>query len=508
MFERVISLKLEGIVAKRKSGKYLQGSRSSSWLKIKGVLTQDCVVIGYTRGEGNREGYFGSLILATNDGKKLRFVGHTGSGFSLDQLVMTLEIMEPLRAEHCPIDHVPYVNRTPVWLRPELVAEVKFNGWTADGIMRAPIFVRLRQDKKPEECIIEKAGDVRKVVKAEQQEKIAEPDIAFSNLTKVFWPTSRGSRKLTKGDLINYYDSACDYILPHLRNRPLSLSRYPDGILGKSFYHKNWSQDKPDGVQTVIVFSESRGGIINYVMCNNRETLLWLANLGCIEMHPWYSQVRNFAACSKIAKNSRLAESALDDDRCGLGTPDFIVFDLDPYIYSGKEKGNEPEYNLKGFNAAADVAISLKDLLHGLGIKSYVKTSGKTGLHVFVPVAPLYSYEQTREFARTVGQILLNRSPSKVTMDWDTSKRRGKVFFDYNQNAKGKTVASVYSVRPTRSATISMPLRWDDLESVRPTDYKMKDGLSILKTRSDPWRNIHDVKQDIGSILAQVSELT
>jgi bifunctional non-homologous end joining protein LigD len=342
-------------------------------------------------------------------------------------------------------------------------------------------------------------------VSAGQREKVAGP--AFSNRNKVFWPARRGSKQLTKGDLIDYYDRVSDHILPHLRNRPLSLSRYPDGILGKSFYHKNWSQDKPDYVQTIRVFSESRGDTINYVMCNNRETLLWLANLGCIEAHPWYSQVRDFAACTKIAAKSRAYESALDDDRCGLGTPDFIVFDLDPYIYSGKEKGAEPEYNIKGFRAAVDIALLLKDLLHGLGIKSYVKTSGKTGLHVFVPVAPLYSYEQTRDFARVVGQILLHRSPGKITMDWNTSKRKGKVFFDYNQNAKGKTVASAYSVRPTLSATISMPLKWDDLEGVRPTDFTMADYPGVLKKKNDPWRNIGDVKQDIGGILAQASEL-
>jgi bifunctional non-homologous end joining protein LigD len=506
MFEKAISLKLEGIVAKHKSGKYVQGSRSASWLKIKGVLTQDCVVIGYTRGEGNREGYFGSLILAAYDGKKLRFVGHTGSGFGFEQLALTLQVMEPLKANECPIGRVPYVNRTPVWLRPELVAEVKFNGWTADGIMRAPIFVRLRQDKRPEECIIEKTKDVSEVVSAQQQEKTKERKFASSNRAKVFWPASRGGKELTKGDLIDYYDKACDLVLPHLRNRPLSLSRYPDGILGKSFYHKNWSQDKPGNAQTIRVFSESRGDTINYIVCNNRETLLWLANLGCIEMHPWSSQVRDFAACASIAAKSRAAESALDDERCGLGTPDFIVFDLDPYIYSGKEKGSEPEYNLKGFRAAVDTAMSLKDLLRGLGINSYVKTSGKTGLHVFVPIAPVYSYEQTRNFAKIVGQIMLNRSPNKITMDWSTSKRKGKVFFDYNQNAKGKTIASAYSVRPTISATISMPLKWDDLEGVRPTDFTMTAFSNVLK-KNDPWREIHDAKQDIGSILAQASEL-
>ena len=508
VFENAIAMKLEGIVAKYKFSKYLQGSRSEGWLKIKGISTQDCVVIGYTRGEGSREGYFGSLILAASAGKKLRFVGHTGSGFGSDQLKEASDIMQPLRVKDCPIDHVPYVNREPAWLRPELVVEVKFNGWTQDLIMRAPIFVRFREDKKPEECVIEQARDTDRVLGgAGGSTRPRKSQSQFSNLTKIFWPASSNHKALTKGDLIKYYDSIGIHILPHLRDRPLSLSRYPDGILGKSFYHKNWEQERPDYAKTIRVFSESRGETINYLMCNNNETLLWLANLGCIEMHPWYSRVRDFTACKKIAKESKVAETALEDERCGLGTPDFIIFDLDPYIYSGKEKGPEPEYNIRGFRAAVEVALELKDLLRSLKIKSYVKTSGKTGLHIFVPIAPVHSYKQTRGFAEIVGKIMARKKPDKITMEWNTSKRKGKVFFDYNQNAKGKTVASIYSARPTRSATVSMPVNWDELATIKPTDYTMKSGPEFLKNRRDPWENIHAEKQDIGNLLAQVTEL-
>jgi bifunctional non-homologous end joining protein LigD len=372
--------------------------------------------------------------------------------------------------------------------------------------MRAPIFVRFREDKKPEECIIESARDTRKVL-GQIPDKQAAPKVAFSNLDKVFWPAISAAGRLTKGDLIEFYNSISSYILPHLRDRPLSLSRYPDGILGKSFYHKNWEHTKPYFVKTIKVFSESRGDVINYILCENRETLLWLANLGCIEMHPWYSRVRDFSACLKDARRSKAAESVLDHHKCGLGTPDFIVFDLDPYIYSGKEKGTEPEYNFKGFTAAVDVAVELKNFLHQLKIRSYVKTSGKTGLHIFVPISPIHSYDQTRAFARTVGKILVNRSPSKITMEWDTAKRKGKVFFDYNQNAKGKTIASIFSVRPTRSATVSMPLNWDEISSVRPTDFMMKNVAQTLQSRKDPWERILNENQDIANILSQVSEL-
>src|SRR5215210_4598152 len=327
LFKSVIERQLEGIVAKHKYSKYRQGIRSSAWLKIKGILTQDCVVIGYTKGEGNRQNYFGSLILAAYDDKgKLRFVGHSGSGFGFDQLKETLSVMQRIRTENnfCPIGTVPYTNSKPTWLRPELVAEVKFTGWTQDMIMRAPIFLRFRYDKQPTECLIEQVPqeivnqDAVVVVangirnnKQEEEEYNSQPPQPlpgqnfFSNINKIYWPSTGILKKeLTEGDLIEYYDKISRYILPHLRNRPLSLKRYPDGITGKSFYHKNWIQEKPGYVKTIQVFSESKSEIINYLICNNKETLLWLANLGCIEMHSWYSRVHDFNACNSTANCS------------------------------------------------------------------------------------------------------------------------------------------------------------------------------------------------------------
>jgi bifunctional non-homologous end joining protein LigD len=198
-------------------------------------------------------------------------------------------------------------------------------------------------------------------------------------------------------------------------------------------------------------------------------------------------------------------EQPLQENRCGLETPDFVIFDLDPYIYSGKERrGQEPEYNVKGFKAAVEVAHELKDLLGSLKIKSYVKTSGKTGLHVFVPVAPLYTYDQTRSFAEIVGKILSRKTRNKITMEWTVSKRKGKVFFDHNQNAKGKTVASVFSARPTRSATVSMPVYWKSLDKVLPTDFTMLNVPDILKKTGEPWQDILEKGQDLSSILENV----
>ena len=499
VFDNAVNMRLEGVVGKQKYSKYLEGVRSPSWVKIKSVVTQDCVVIGYTRGEGNREGYFGSLILAAYIHGKLQFIGHSGSGFTSAQVQESFKKLERLKTTRCPIDFVPYVNREPVWVRPKMVIEVKFNGWTLDQIMRAPIFVGLREDKSPEECTIEVPKKTQRVVMQERPPRLKEYD--FSNLQKVYWPAMLDHRALKKRDLVEYYDQVSHHILPHLKNRPLSLSRYPDGINGKSFYHKHWDQAMPAKAKNVQIFSEPKNDVINCLVCNNKETLLWLASLGCIEMHPWYSRGLDFSACKRSAMAGNDPDPA-DEQKCGLDTPDFIIFDLDPYIYSGREKtASEPEYNEKGFKAAVDVAFELKDLLDRFKIDSYVKTSGKTGLHIFVPVAPIYSYKQTRDFAEIVGKMLRREDPHKVSLEWNTVKRKGKVFFDYNQNAKGKTVASVLSARPTVSATVSMPVKWNDLDRLLPTDFTILKVPEILRKNGDPWSDILHKKQDLAKIL-------
>ena len=528
IFDTTKRMGLEGLIAKHKSSKYVQGIRSREWLKIKHIKTQDCIVIGYTRGEGNRENYFGSLLLAVNDSKgKLQFVGHTGSGFDFLLLKQIYYKLQKIRIEKCPVEHVPYTNRNPFWTQPELVVEIKFSNWTSEKIMRSPIFLRVREDKSPKECLLEREKYTEKLIKTvEVKNNEGEKNniyyniednnynnnnnnngfSSFSNLDKVFWDKTINHPQLTKKDLIEYYDKISRFILPYLKDRPLSLSRYPDGIKGKSFYHKNWNQNnKPPFVQTVEVYSESREDkIINYIISNNKETILWLANLGCIEMHPWYSRINNFDSCKE-------RDDILDKEKCGLNFPDFIVFDLDPYIYSGQEKNkgqNEPEYNIKAFKATIDVAFDLKELFDDLKIESYIKTSGKTGLHIFVPIANLYTYEQTRSFAEVIGKILIKRHPSKITMEWDTTKRTGKVFFDHNQNARGKTIASIFSPRPTNSASVSFPIKWDDLLQVVPTDFTIFNVPDILNKKiKNPWNNILEKKQNLNKILESIEEI-
>jgi bifunctional non-homologous end joining protein LigD len=540
IFQRIKSMDLEGIIAKNKYSKYIQGARSTNWLKIKNIKSQDCVVIGYTRGEGNRQRYFGSLLLAIYDiqEKELRFAGHTGSGFDFGQLNEIYSKFQQMKIERCPAKYIPYTNREPIWIRPELVAEIKFSGWTKEKIMRSPIFLRFREDKRPEECIMEKESNTEQVIVSQQrhhQSSITNTTTAslvttratmsptnnidfkrsrinfLSNLDKVYWPKTSEHPELTKADLIEYYNKVSDYILTYLKDRPLSLSRYPEGITGKHFFHKNWGdKEKPEFVNTVQVYSKSTGNINDHLVCNNKDALLWIANLGCIEMHPWYSRIKDYTACKDIAEgysssySPPAAVNILNEEKCGLNYPDFIVFDLDPYIYSGEEKEEgEPAYNINSFKAAVEVAYNLKDLLDMLTINSYVKTSGKTGLHIFVPINNRYSFDQTRRFAETIGKMLVRRYPQKVTMEWDTDKRKGKVFFDHNQNSIGKTIASVFSVRPTISATVSMPIKWEELQSILPTDFTILNAFEEIKKSEDAWKHILEKKQDLEKIFGK-----
>lgn len=511
-------LNLEGIVAKHKRSVYREGIRSRDWLKIKNTKTQDCVVIGYSRGLGSRVNHFGSLVLAvySTKEKKLKFAGHAGTGFN-DQTLNEIYLkLKPLETNSKPVDRIPYLNRETKWIKPVLVAEVKFDEWTPDGILRAPVFLRLRDDKKPEDCIIEadkpskylsEVGNEPKYTKEEnvgtsqKNKSNGTSDVAVTNPDKVYWKATKEHPAYLKKDLIDYYAKISDVILPHLEDRPLSLSRYPNGINGKSFYQKDWDQKKPEFVATAKIHSEHRGDSINYIICNNKETILWVANLGCIEMHPWYSRIKDFQSCSSSAK--------IHEEKCGLNFPDFIVFDLDPYIYSGKEKkGEEPQYNIAGFKAAVDIAHELKELFRDLKINSYIKTSGKSGLHIYVPVSNIYSYEQTKNFSETIANIMLSKFPKKITLEWSTSKRKGKVFFDYNQNARGKTIASAYSVRPTADATVSMPVEWKNIDEILPTDFTITNAPALINRTGDTWHKILSDKQEIGKLIAQAQEIS
>ncbi len=325
--------------------------------------------------------------------------------------------------------------------------------------------------------------------------------VPVTNLDKEFWPKHGRRRALTKRDLLVYLTKASPYLLPHLRHRPLTLTRYPNGIDGKHFYQKHWENPLPDFVDTVRLFSSHNEGDGDYLICNNLPTLLWLGQLADIELHTWYSRVSPEPDGHHLT--SEFAGSKENIDGSLLNYPDFIVFDLDPYLYSGREgTGEEPELNRKAFAMTCEVALWLKDMLDSLSLSSFVKTTGRTGLHVYVPILRQLDYGEARAACATIGKYLVRAHPSKVTMEWTVDKRTGKVFFDHNQNARGKTLASLYSPRPSPQAAVSMPLRWDELGDVYPTDFTILTAPDRMAEVGDLWSGILDAKHDIDALFA------
>jgi bifunctional non-homologous end joining protein LigD len=324
--------------------------------------------------------------------------------------------------------------------------------------------------------------------------------LKLSNLDKVFWPAFGEAPPLTKRDLIRYYVELAPVLLPHLKDRPLTLTRYPNGVEGTLFYQKHYAQPIPGFVATVPIYSSHNAEDGTYIMCNNLPTLVWLAQIADLELHAWMSRVDPEPDAAVVERNFAGSREALDASV--LDYPDYMVFDLDPYIYSGSEaKGAEPEFNHRGWEKTVELALALKELLDQMSLSSYVKTSGKTGLHVYVPILRHQDYDWIRAFTRTLGLFLVQQHPKDVTMEWDTSKRTGKVFFDHNQNTRGKTLAAQYSLRPTPWAGASTPVTWSELPSIDPTSFNLRTLPARVAERGDPWWDVLERKADLDALL-------
>jgi bifunctional non-homologous end joining protein LigD len=318
----------------------------------------------------------------------------------------------------------------------------------------------------------------------------------LSNLDKALWPETSASRALTKRDLLVYLGRVAPYLLPHLKDRPLTLSRYPNGIYGQHFFQKHY-QPVPGFVETVYLSSHNTPAR-EYLLCNNLATLLWLGQIADIELHTWFSRTR----AGSDFKADTVSSGEADFH---LSYPDFIIFDVDPYIYSGKEAdGAEPELNRAAFEKTCQVALRLKEVLDGLSLPSFVKTSGRTGLHIFVPVLRHLDFHGIHSTAETVSRFLLQQYPSDITVDWAVEKREGKIFLDYNQNVRGKSLAAIYSPRPSPEASVSVPLRWDELKKVYPTDFTILTVPERLAQSGDLWANILEAKADLMKLLSKV----
>jgi bifunctional non-homologous end joining protein LigD len=318
--------------------------------------------------------------------------------------------------------------------------------------------------------------------------------LSVSNLDKALWPENGKIRPLTKRDLLVYLAQVSPWLLPHLKDRPLSLNRFPNGIHGQHFFQKHY-EPVPKFVVTVPLSSHEEPDR-KYIVCNNLATLLWLGQITDIELHSWFSRI--------VGGPDFQRGAAGKDADYYADYPDFIIFDIDPYIYSGKEKaGDEPELSRAAFKKTCEVAVKLKEMLDKLGFPAFVKTSGKTGLHVFVPILRRLDFHGAHTAAEAQCKFLLQQYPDDITVDWAVEKRKGKIFLDYNQNVRGKTLVSIYSPRPSPEASVSMPLHWDELGKVYPTDFTILNSIERLKKTGDIWKDILAAKIDFEKVVAK-----
>jgi bifunctional non-homologous end joining protein LigD len=493
LFELAKETGLEGIVAKRADSPYIS-ERSTYWMKLKVTKTLDAVIGGWTESR-TATLPFGSLLLGLYQGKNLRFIGHVGSGFDAKKLGELSGKLKELAASACPFDVVPETNEKPSWVSPALVARVKFSGWTQEYSLRHPVFLALREDARPTDCRWENEAEpatttpttvrvpqvVGRVLNTKAQIEVElfkgrsetvtiELDgkrVRLSNLNKVYFPESG----YTKRDLLAYYYRMADSILPFLRDRPLVLRRYPDGIKGQAFFQKDLREGMPEWFTTVPLDSEERGKEIHYATANDLASLLFLTSLGCIDHNPW---------------SSRFAD---------LEHPDYFFFDLDP------SEGTD-------FSVVVTIAGALHEKLEELRLVSFLKTSGATGIHLYIPVEPLYTYEQLRTFAEIIARTVATEHPNLITNERTVARRpAGRVLIDVQQNAHGRPLAAPYSVRAFPKAPVSAPILPRELrKSLRPETLNMKTVFARLKEKSDLWSDFWKRRQKLEQAIELLSE--
>ncbi|WP_241773430.1 DNA ligase D [Chryseobacterium sp. Leaf394] len=467
-FNQMKKMQLEGMIAKKADSVYTESSRSTDWLKIKFTNTEEAIICGFTEPKGSRQG-FGALILGKYIDGKIIYSGHTGTGFNNELLIQIHERLKKLVVKSSPFETVPKTNMPVTWTKPELVCEIKFSEITKDGMFRHPVFVAIREDKEAKEISSSVKKPAHKTSKSktmttkkstENTEDASEKDseitlnrhkITLTNQDKIYFPKD----KISKGDVVDYYQSVADYILPHLKNRPLSLNRFPSGIDHSGFYQKDAGDSFPDWIKTTKVHSESTDKYIDYAICNDKATLAYLNNLGCIDFNPW--------------------NSSLPD----LEHPDYLVLDLDP------SKKNT-------FDHVIETAQQVKEVLDLIKIKGYCKTSGSTGIHIYIPMGGSYDYDQVKDFALILMQQVHEKLPKITTLERSLQKRDDKkIYLDYLQNRQGQTLASVYSLRPKEGAAVSMPLEWAELKKgLKPTDFNIENALERIKSKGDLFKPV------------------
>jgi bifunctional non-homologous end joining protein LigD len=419
MFEKVQALRLEGIVAKKAGSVYRPG-RSSDWIKIRTDHTGDFVVVGFTDRRGSSGG-FGALHVAQYNGDDLVYSGRVGTGFSDRELDEVRARLDELEIDSPLCDGVVPSGAGHYWVEPELVCEIRFRELTDDGLLRHPSFLRFRDDKAPTECVPESSDSDLPEPQPSDESAPMRPSVAFTNLDKVFWPADG----YTKGDLVEYYSAVAVWLLPYLRNRPVVMTRYPDGIDGKYFFQKDAPKFAPDWIRRLRLWSEGSGRELDYFVADDIESLQYIVNLATIPLHIWSSRVET------------------------LEQPDWCILDLDPK--------DAP------FGHVIEIAQAVRRLCDEIRLPSFVKSSGSSGLHVLLPLGGQFTYEQSRTLGQLLARVIVADLSEIATITRIPSKRDGKVYIDYVQNGHGRLLVSPFCVRPLPGAPVSAPLEWDEV---------------------------------------------
>ncbi len=472
---------LEGMIAKREDSTYKEGERGYDWLKVKASKRHEVVIGGYTKNEGSPKP-FSSLLVGVFQKGKLEYTGKIGTGFDIKTQKLLMDKFNNLRIKKCPFTYVPDVNKPSrfrqnppkaeaIWVHPKIVCEVSYTEITGDGVMRHPSFEGIREDKSakdvhPEvvESISKKTKDLKlsinPVTKGDrktllnpteetQVKNVKGHELKFTNLSKVFWP----GEGYTKRDLLNYYYQVAPYILPYLKNRPQSLNRFPNGIMGESFYQKDVTRSAPIWMKQ-FPYHTSLGEDKNYLIVQDEADLLWMANMGAIEMNPWNSTVEK------------------------PDYPDWCIIDIDP-----------TESN--SFDQVIEAALTTKKVLDHLKIEGYCKTSGADGMHIYIPMGAKYTYEQCQLFGRMIANQVHNMLPKFTSVERYTEKREGKIYVDFLQNRPKATLAAPYSVRPKPGATVSMPLHWSEVKKgLKPTKFTLVNAMERIKKEGDLFKPV------------------
>ncbi|WP_178988696.1 DNA ligase D [Winogradskyella schleiferi] len=452
VYDRALKLGMEGVIAKKANSKYYTNIRTPDWLKFKKIESVETIICGYTESK-NSTRKFASLILGMIENDELVYVGTCGSGFSSKQIKRLHQKFEPYQTEKPVFKIAKHLKgRKAHWLIPKLICEVKFAEWTTSGVMRHPVFLHMRDDKSVPVQISKEHKSLPNKKVPSNSETTLEIDaihVPISNIEKVYWPDAQ----LTKYDLLDYYIKMSDFILPYLKDRPQSLHRHPNGIKGESFYQKD-NEHLPDWIDTFKIHSKSSERIINYLLCQNQATLTYMNNLGCIELHPWHSTIYQ------------------------LDKPDYTIIDLDP-----SEKNT--------FKQVIETAQAAKVVLDSADIKGYCKTSGASGIHIYIPLGGKYTYSEARDFTKLLCYYIQEQLPELTTLVRSVKKRGPKIYLDYLQNRKGQTIVSAFSLRPKPGASVSTPIDWKDVNThLRIEDYTISTVPELFKNKEDSFLNI------------------